>query len=354
MLVFIAYQSSVLARVVDIKEDKNVWDVLATGDTCQDCTQMLDLLLDMFSNTDFQDKIKRSLEELCDLLPGPGAVKLCKNQLEKNLPLAISFLTSTIKPDQVCKTLGLCGSLLDVSQKNLLMGHIQEGLMAAMTVSEVQSNPKCTFCIYLIKMLESMLPKERTEVAVVELLGSVCNILPAHLKAECKGFIETYGRKLLELLLGYATPQAICSVLHLCKGQETPIILAPPSLTESGVVSDCDSCLILAVLTRINLGSNATEMQTSSYLSSVCQLHPKAFPKCDSFTKYHGNQLKRVLGKNDAPLELCMRVGLCGGAGGLREHGGDPCTLGSSYRCRDLNTALECGAVSFCKNNVWE
>lgn len=305
MLVFIAYQSSVLARVVGVEENKNAWDILTTGDTCQDCTQMFDLLLDMFSNTDFQDKLKRSLEELCNLLPGPGAEKLCKGQIEKNLPLAIGFLTSTIKPGQVCRMLGLCGSLLDVSQKNLMISHIQEGLRAAMTVSEVQSNPKCTFCIYLIKILEGMLPKERTEGAVVQMLGSVCGILPAHLKAECKGFIDTYGRKLLDLLLGYATPQAVCSVLHLCKGQETPGVL------ERAVVSDCDSCLILAVLTRLSLGANATEMQTSSYLSSVCQLHPDTFPRCDSFTKYHGNQLKGVLGKNDGPLELCGAVSFC-------------------------------------------
>ena len=43
-----------------------------------------------------QEKIKESLEELCKRLPGPGASKICKDQIDKNLPMAIAFLTSTV------------------------------------------------------------------------------------------------------------------------------------------------------------------------------------------------------------------------------------------------------------------
>ncbi|XP_062334319.1 prosaposin isoform X2 [Osmerus eperlanus] len=317
LLVFIAHQSSALARVIDAEGNRNVWDNLTTGDTCQDCTQIFELLLDMFSNRDLQEKIKESLEELCERLPGPGASKICKNQIDKNLPMAIAFLTSTVKPGQVCNMLGLCGTQSDISQQNLLISHIREAMRAAMIVSEVQSTQvlECTFCIYIVKTVERLLPKERTESAVIDLLGRVCGILPASVKDQCEGLIEKY---------------------------------------ESGLVSDCESCVILAVLSRLNLGSNATEIQTSSYLSSVCQLHPNILPKCDSFTKYHGEQLKGFLGKKGPPLDVCGKVGLCGGMGGPAGQEGNPCTVGSSYTCRDLKTALECGTVPFCQEHIWE
>ncbi|XP_067105938.1 prosaposin-like isoform X1 [Osmerus mordax] len=348
LLVFIAHQSSALARVIDAEGNRNVWDNLTTGDTCQDCTQIFELLLDMFSNRDLQEKIKESLEELCERLPGPGASKICKNQIDKNLPMAIAFLTSTVKPGQVCNMLGLCGTQSDISQQNLLISHIREAMRAAMIVSELQSTQECTFCIYIVKTVERLLPKERTESAVIDLLGRVCGILPASVKDQCEGLIEKYGKKLLDLLLSYATPQAICSIIHMCKGQETQMFV------ESGLVSDCESCVILAVLSRLNLGSNATEIQTSSYLSSVCQLHPNILPKCDSFTKYHGEQLKGFLGKKGPPLDVCGKVGLCGGMGGPAGQEGNPCTVGSSYTCRDLKTALECGTVPFCQEHIWE
>ncbi|XP_046907904.1 prosaposin-like isoform X5 [Hypomesus transpacificus] len=315
LLVFIAHQSSALAGVIAAEGNKNVRDNLTTGDTCQDCTQIFEFLLDMFSNRDLQEKIKESLEELCKRLPGPGASKICKDQIDKNLPMAIAFLTSTVKPGQVCSMLGLCGTQSDISQQKMLTSHIREAMRAAMIVSEVQFTPECTFCIYLVKTVERLLPKERTESAVIDLLGRVCGVLPASVKDQCEGLIENY---------------------------------------ESSLVSDCDSCVILAVLSRLNLGSNATEIQTSSYLSSVCQLHPNILPKCDSFTKNHGEQLKGFLGKKGPPLDVCGKVGLCGGMGGPAGQKGNPCTLGSSYTCRDLKTALECGTVPFCQEHIWE
>ncbi|XP_046907909.1 prosaposin-like isoform X3 [Hypomesus transpacificus] len=323
LLVFIAHQSSALAGVIAAEGNKNVRDNLT-------------------------EKIKESLEELCKRLPGPGASKICKDQIDKNLPMAIAFLTSTVKPGQVCSMLGLCGTQSDISQQKMLTSHIREAMRAAMIVSEVQFTPECTFCIYLVKTVERLLPKERTESAVIDLLGRVCGVLPASVKDQCEGLIENYGKRLLDLLLSYATPQAICSIIHMCKGQETQMFV------ESSLVSDCDSCVILAVLSRLNLGSNATEIQTSSYLSSVCQLHPNILPKCDSFTKNHGEQLKGFLGKKGPPLDVCGKVGLCGGMGGPAGQKRNPCTLGSSYTCRDLKTALECGTVPFCQEHIWE
>ncbi|CAB1318425.1 unnamed protein product [Coregonus sp. 'balchen'] len=218
-------------------------------------------------------KIRSELEKLCDHIPGPAAPKLCREQVDKNFPLSITFLTSFVKPAQVCSVLGLCGS-----------------------------------------------------------------------QEQCENVIMKYAKMLMDMLLSYVTPEAICTLIQVCHGMETPVL-------ESAPLSDCDSCLTLAVLTRLQLGSNASEPQTASFLGSLCQLHPNTLPKCDDFTQLHGHQLKGVLGKPESALN---RVGLCGAVREAEKQGEDLCTLGTSYRCRDLKTALECGTVSFCQKFLWK
>ncbi|XP_038826072.1 prosaposin-like [Salvelinus namaycush] len=312
-------------------------------DSCQDCAQIIELLTALLSNPDMQTKIRSELEKLCDHMPGPAAPKLCQEQVDKNLPLSFTFLTSFVKPAQVCSVLGLCGSQSEGQQHDLLTNHIQDTLKSAMTMTKVQFSPQCTFCVYLIKLLKSMLPK----MAVIDMLGKVCGILPSSYRDQCVNLIEKYGKMLMDMLLSYITPEAICTLIQVCHGMETLV-------SESAPLSDCESCLTLAVLTHLQLGSNASEPQTASFLGSVCQLHPNALPKCDGFTQLHAHQLKGVLGKPESALNVCERVGLCGGVREAGEQREDPCILGTSYRCRDLKTALECRTVSFCQKFVWK
>uniref|UniRef100_A0A4W5JP76 Surfactant protein Ba n=1 Tax=Hucho hucho TaxID=62062 RepID=A0A4W5JP76_9TELE len=267
-VVLIAYQTTALARVVTGEETQNAWDKMNKWDSCQDCTQIIELLTDLLFNPDMQIKIRSKLEKLCDHMPGPAAPKLCREQVDKNLPLSITFLTSFVTPAQVCSVLGLCGSQSDGQQYDLLTNHIQDTLKSAMTMTKVQFSPQCTLCVYLIKLLESMLPK----MAVIDMLGKVCGILPLSCREQCENLIEKYGKMLMDMLLSYITPEAICTLIQVCHGMETPVM-------ESAPLSDCDSCLTLAVLTHLQLGSNASEPQTASFLGSVCQLHPNALPK---------------------------------------------------------------------------
>ncbi|XP_045560152.1 prosaposin [Salmo salar] len=103
------------------------------------------------------------------------------------------------------------------------------------TNPEVQVSPQCTFYIYLMKKLESILPTEKIEDAVVKLMGGVCGLLPASYKDQCNDFINKYGKKIVNFLLPSAAPYSICALLHLCMFQETPSMEMPLS-------SDCDSC----------------------------------------------------------------------------------------------------------------
>ncbi|XP_044031097.1 prosaposin [Siniperca chuatsi] len=255
LLLFICLEGSALTSAFNIDGLQNVPDALrANGDVCQDCTQIFELLADLFSNADLQKKIMNGIENLCDHLPGPASTaKLCKEEVEKMFPLVINFITGIVKPAEVCKIIGLCGSC--DKQEKMLSYFVKEALQIAVTSENVQPTTQCSFCIFLVKTLEDLLPKERTEGAVIKLLEEICHILPSSYRDQCEAVIGKFSKTVLDAILAYATPQAICALIHLCKGQEAPYV--------------------------------------------------------------------------------------------------DPCTL-TTYRCRDIKTALKCGTVFYCQKFAWK
>ncbi|TDH01983.1 hypothetical protein EPR50_G00168630 [Perca flavescens] len=255
LLLFVCLEGCVLTSTLNVDGLQNVPDALrATGDVCQDCTQIFELLADLFSNADLQKKIMDGIENMCDHLPGPASTaKICKEEVEKMLPVAINFITGFVKPAEVCKLIGLCGSW--EKQEKMLHYFVKETLQVAVTSENVQPTTQCTFCIFLIKTLEDFLPKERTEDALIKLLEEICHVLPSTYQDQCEVVIGKFSKTVLEAILSYATPQAICSLIQLCKGQEAPLV--------------------------------------------------------------------------------------------------DPCTL-TTYRCRDMKTALRCGTVFYCQRYAWK
>ncbi|XP_034752567.1 prosaposin-like [Etheostoma cragini] len=255
LLLFVCLEGCALTLALNFNGLQNVPDALrATGDVCQDCTQIFELLADLFSNSDLQKKIIDGIENLCDHLPGPASTaKLCKEEVEKMLPVAINLIAGAVKPAEICKLIGLC----DSSEKleKMLRFFVKETLQVAVTREKVQPKTQCTFCIFLIKTLEELLPKESTEDALIKLLEEICHLLPSTYHDQCEAVIGKFTKTVLEAILSYATPQNICTLIQLCKGQEAPLV--------------------------------------------------------------------------------------------------DPCTL-TTYRCRDVKTALRCGTVFYCQRYAWK
>ncbi|KAM4720307.1 surfactant protein Ba [Anableps anableps] len=249
LVLLVALQGYALAATYDINRLQSLPD--ENGDICQDCTQIFTLLIDMLSNADLQKRIMGSIDALCALLPG-AAAKLCKDEVDKMLPLAITFVTGVAKPAEICKLIGLCGS--GEEREKMLRYFANEVLQAAVKSDNGEPATTCSFCIFFFKTLEELLPKERTEGAVIKLLEEICHILPATYRDQCEVIIDKYSKVVLDAILGYATPQAICALIHLCKRQEAAV---------------------------------------------------------------------------------------------------DPCTL-TTYRCRDVSTALKCGTVFYCQKFAWK
>ncbi|XP_043106586.1 prosaposin [Puntigrus tetrazona] len=342
---FTALLGSVNTRSVDTTGVMNVLmgvDVTATGDMCQDCSKIFELLKDLLSNEDFQTKLTAALDQMCDKLP-LQITQICHTEVEKMLPLAITFITSIMQPGDICTILGMCGGRDSAKIRALLLNHISK--TAPVPTMKMETSIQCSVCTYVVSSLGYLFPRERAQNIVTVLLESLCREFPLPVQPQCNKMVEKYVQLLVEMLLNNTSPNFICTLLHFCEIWEHPINASVP-------FSDCESCLTLGVLAHVYLGPNVTELQAASFLDTVCQLHPSAMPKCETYVQRHGNQLRVFLSQQQELLDICKRAHLC--VSGEKEIAADPCSLGPIYSCRDLQTAVNCGAISFCQKNVWE
>ncbi|XP_017266236.1 prosaposin [Kryptolebias marmoratus] len=196
-------------------------DTLEAGDVCKDCTQIFESLDDLLSNADLQKKIIQGIDSLCAYLPDPAS-KLCKDEVDKMLPVAITFVTGMAKPAEICKMIGLCSTS---DQREKMLGYfVAQALQAAVKSENDKPTTQCSFCVFLVKTLEGLLPKERTEDAVIKLLEEICHIVPSSYRDQCEAIIGKFSKTVLDAIIGYATPEAICALIHLCKGQEALVV----------------------------------------------------------------------------------------------------------------------------------
>ena len=74
-----------------------------------------------------------------------------------------------------------------------------------------------------------------SQMAVIDMLGKVCGILPSSYRDQCKNLIEKYGKKLMDMLLSYINPEAICTLIQVCHGMET--LVSGEFITTSSLIS---------------------------------------------------------------------------------------------------------------------
>lgn len=321
-----------------------------TLDICTECSQILQLSTNMISSRDTKETVYETLHALCQHLPKEQASE-CESQVKTYLPKIVQQTPGHLKSVETCMVFGLCAARKEeellTPSRHATDKEISSSARSTATSTNVDFNPACALCLFIIKKLENLLPKNMTEEALMKLMGDICNLVPHSYEDQCNDFVNKYGVQIVEFLLSSAAPHTICTLLHLCLFEEQPV-------PEVSFPSDCESCRTLVVLSRLHLGVNATETQTSSFLQSVCSSHPNAVPKCGAFIKIYGPELQKVLGNQLDVPHACERADLCIPSKIMEPLGKNRCTWGPSYWCKDLETAQKCGNQAFCEKYKWK
>uniref|UniRef100_A0A8D1G2L6 Prosaposin n=1 Tax=Sus scrofa TaxID=9823 RepID=A0A8D1G2L6_PIG len=327
----------------------------ADGDVCQDCIQMVtDLQNAVRTNSTFVEALVNHAKEECDRL-GPGMADMCKNYISQYSEIAIQMMMHMVvqQPKDICGLVGFCEEVKEVPMQTLVPAKVlSEKVISALELVEPikkdlvpeKATIYCEVCEFVVKEVAKLIDNNRTEEEIIHALDKVCSKLPTSMSEECQELVDTYGSSILSLLLQEASPELVCSMLHLCSTQGLPVLTARVTPLKDG--GFCEVCKRLVSYLDRNLEKNSTKQEILAALEKGCSFLPDPYQKqCDQFVTEYEPVLVEILVEVMEPSFVCSKIGACPSA-----HkpllGTEKCVWGPSFWCQNMESAALCNVSS--------
>lgn len=191
----------------------------------------------------------------------------CKNFVDKYSDEIVDLIAQELEPEEICRQLIYC---VTESQE----------LLIQRPASEIEAQPQCVICEFVMSKLENELNDKKTEAEIKKAVRNVCAKMPSTVTKSCSHFIDTYF-DLIVMLLESMQPSEVCAGMKLC----------PPATVEydlkviESIQQDIYKCAVckgfveaLATIvedssTEVNLGKleeKLCEKFSGKYLAKVC------------------------------------------------------------------------------------
>uniref|UniRef100_A0A8C8RCY3 Prosaposin n=1 Tax=Pelusios castaneus TaxID=367368 RepID=A0A8C8RCY3_9SAUR len=337
-------------------QDKPQQESLGADNVCKDCVQLVtDVQEAVRSNSSFVTSLIAHAKEECDRL-GPAIAEMCKGYISQYSDLAIQMMMH-MQPKDICVMVGFCTSLKSVPLQTLVPAKVmhevkmetvkmQKSLVPAKTFSV------CDICETMVKEVTGLLENNRTEEEIVYEMEKLCFVFPQSIKAQCKDFVEIYGKAVIDMLLEATNPESVCILLKCCPSHRPSLaVRIVPEQSQAGDV--CDVCKMIVAYLENELGKNSTTSEIEAALEKVCHvLPPSISEQCVQFVEQYEPLLVTLLTELIDPTFICTKLGVCVVS---KQHllGSEECAWGPGYWCKNMETATQCNAVEHCRRHVW-
>jgi len=359
----------------DIKLPANPFKAPTYGDanTCALCEFVIKMLDDRLEDNRTEESIKTALEGVCQHLPKTVRSD-CVRLVDAYSKEIIEMLLADLKPDEVCVALKLCSPktsseivVIDEAPKGITVGEfldkIKQDVPAEPKQIKSTNTPQCVMCEYAMSILEKRLLTNSTEEQITRAIQFLCSHLPSTVADMCIDFVEQYGDELFELLSSEIAPEAVCTQMGLCLGDDKSQKLlghknekeTALEVTNWKLPSKCEICEIVIEYLDKLLADDTIEASIDHIIENACTVVPLgAKDKCvgivDTYGPYLLSQLATLLDKK----KVCQSVHLCKPPPGqVQLLGGKQCTWGPSYWCASPQHAGACNALEHCQTKVW-
>ncbi|XP_060043194.1 pulmonary surfactant-associated protein B [Erinaceus europaeus] len=298
---------------------QKVWGQAEADDLCQECQDIIPILIKMTKEAIFQDEMRKFLEHECDVLPIKLLVPQCHHILDIYFPTVIDYFQNHIDPKAICEHLRLCipeppepeepglpGPLLNKLALPRLPGalHMRPGPQTQ-ELSEQRFPiplPFCWLCRTLLKRVQAVIPKGVLALAV----SQVCHVVPLVAGGICQCLAERYTVILLDALLGRVLPQVVCGLVLRCSTED----ISDPALTTLGSLpgdwppqdSKCQLCMLVTT----QAGNSSSQA-----LRQACLDNWPNRQKCEQFVEQHTPQLQSLVYRGWDAHTTCQVLGAC-------------------------------------------
>ncbi|KAM4675076.1 pulmonary surfactant-associated protein B [Discoglossus pictus] len=332
---------------------------------CQQCQQIITIMMNMVKTSVIQDTIKKFLHKECDYLSVGPLVDKCHMLVDQYESVLVTLLENQINPAAICTTLTFCNAdqsaewnpesianhiiekVIPLVQENLYNIHSKATQEQDLKGDLPIPMPLCWMCKNFIGRIEAVLPKE----IIAKSAAKVCLFLPSKIAGVCQCLIERYTVIILDFLLAKLGPQLVCGLLYMCVTEENCAAGLPVIPVVSSDVP-CHTCLTVTSFVKPTMDANLTQVQIESALLRVCANPAMDWKQCHGFLEVYQTELVQVLHKPWDHRMTCQEVGACPAeAKPAQKNSG--CAAGPLYWCKSLDTAKECEAVGHCLKHVW-
>jgi len=285
---------------------------------CDICKHEFGVIRAYFANPKVRAAVHFLLEEkLCLLCPSKAKCQADLKQYADKVFAAVDKYLS--KSTEICQKIGLCPK----SQQH----EAPTNQMTSQTQTKKVGGVQCSICEFVMRQLDELLAKNRTEQAIINALDKVCSLLPKTVNDECVSFVNEYGKMIINLLVQELAPEQICTALALCSGEQkipqmdttltfSPLLLrgAPMQKAplQAKVSPQCVLCEYLMTKLESILAKNATEQEIIHGLEKVCSLMPASLnADCTKMVDEYGPAIIKILVSEMRPAIVCTVLGLC-------------------------------------------
>jgi saposin len=170
---------------------------------CSLCKYVLQYVNVLITNNSTEKEVEKALEAVCSILPSQYHSQ-CSSFVKQYGPVLVELIAELDDPNVVCQWIGVCAK----SNAN------------AMEIAALKRQPNslpCNLCQYVVNYLDIIVQSNATEAKFEELLDNACKLLPEKkLQAECRIIATMYDPDLIQWLVQYGDPKAVCQAAGIC------------------------------------------------------------------------------------------------------------------------------------------
>lgn len=336
--------------------------VAKPGVSCVACEFIMIKVKELLANKTNEVAIRDALDRVCSVLPHSLSTE-CQTFVDQNAIEVMQLLAAGVSPEQICRLLGLCsnvqGSLSPLTAADqlpvsrLFVPSLAAPSTGALSLENHGQSKVCVLCEFALAMIEKLILDNNTHIEdkIEASVKQVCIVLPSTLQEDCLGFVEQYGRALVELLVNGLEPSMVCRELHLCKPSSFANL--PHAIVKRSTTPDDTRCLVCKAVANTHSeaskdGADASVVQTA--VADFCgALAGNEQQLCQQLDV---SALAAALQQEQQTSKACVTLNYCTPP---KQHmlGSERCTWGPSYWCQSLLHAQSCGATPHCQERVW-
>jgi saposin len=151
---------------------------------------------------------------------------ICDNFVEKNVDEIVDLLSKRMTPKEICQKLSLCAIEDDLNIDEAVIINVvaipavpivpgRVSLTKDDTKKNVQDDPMCVLCEFIMAKLEQELKDKHTQEEIKQAVENICSKMPKSISKACTTFVDNYA-ELIMTLINTVPPKEICTEMSLC------------------------------------------------------------------------------------------------------------------------------------------